>query len=120
MEIFIIILQVFVAVTIYNVWFIRAGRSTQYRGGDAKSLKQEFSKYGLPSWTFYAIGTIKVLAATGVFVGIWIPELTMVSAAVLGLMMLGAFTMHMKIHDSLKQAMPSLTLLIFCVLIILF
>jgi len=34
--------QVIAALGIFNVWIIRSGKATQRRGGDAKSLKDEF------------------------------------------------------------------------------
>ena len=48
MEYFRIALQLIVAVGILNVWLLRSGRATPFRGGDARSLREEFAAYGLP------------------------------------------------------------------------
>ncbi len=40
--------QVVVALGILNVWIIRFNRSTQYRGGGAQNMREEFQAYGLP------------------------------------------------------------------------
>ncbi|HKJ90126.1 MAG TPA: DoxX family protein, partial [Oceanipulchritudo sp.] len=55
-----IILQLIIGLGILNVWFLRAGKSTPYRGADAGTLKDEFAAYGLPEWAFYLIGGLKV------------------------------------------------------------
>ena len=43
--------QVIAALGIFNVWIIRFGKATNWRGGDAKNLKDEFQVYGLPGWS---------------------------------------------------------------------
>ena len=37
-----IIIQVIIALGIFNVWILRFGKSTDWRGGAAKSMKEEF------------------------------------------------------------------------------
>ena len=115
MSIVIIILQIIIALGIYNVWLIRPQKKTPYRGGNTSSIKEEFSAYGLPTWFMYAVGMIKVLSATGLIVGIWIPVLTVPSAIVLLVMMMGALTMHVKIHDTFKQTAPALGMFVLLV-----
>jgi hypothetical protein len=36
--------QVLAALGIFNVWIIRFGKATNWRGGDDKSLKDEFQR----------------------------------------------------------------------------
>ena len=50
-------LQVIVALTILNVWFFRASKQTKFRGASARSLQEEFEKYGL-SKKMYAITSV--------------------------------------------------------------
>lgn len=114
-----IVAQLIVALGIYNVWFVRANRKTAYRGKNAPNLKAEFRAYGLPSWSVYVVGAIKVAAATGLLIGMWVPAVTQLSATVLAIMMLGAVTMHIKVSDSLKQTTPALLMLLMCIFIIL-
>ncbi len=117
MELLRTILQVVVGLGILNVWLIRANRSTGYRGGDAQSLKEEFTTYGLPVWFFYLVGALKIACATALLVGIWIPSLVIPGALGLAVLMVGAFTMHLKVKDPFKKAWPSLAMLAMSLLI---
>lgn len=112
MEILRIVLQVVVGLGILNVWLIRANRATGYRGGDAKTLKEEFATYGLPPWFFYLIGTLKVLCALALLAGIWLPLLATCGGAGLAVLMAGAFSMHLKVKDPIRKAIPSLAMLV--------
>jgi len=112
-----LILQVFVGLGILNVWLLRANSSTGYRGGDAKNLKEEFATYGLPTWVFYLVGTLKITFALALIAGVWIPVLTLSAALGMAVLMAGAFVMHLKVKDSFSKAWPSLTLLAICLAI---
>ena len=111
MDLLRIALQVVVGLGILNVWLIRANRVTGYRGGDAKSLKEEFATYGLPPWFFYLIGTLKILCAIALLAGIWFPSLATLGGAGLAALMAGAFSMHLKVKDPFRKAIPSLVML---------
>ena len=111
MELLRIILQVVVGLGILNVWLIRANWATGYRGGDAKTLKEEFATYGLPSWFFYLIGTLKILCALAVLAGIWFHPLATLGGVGLAVLMAGAFSMHLKVKDPFSKAIPSLVML---------
>ncbi len=113
-----IILQIIIGLGIYNVWFLRAHRPTSYRGKHAAHLKAEFTAYGLPAWSFFVIGFVKVLAATGLIIGIWIPYIVPFAALVLALLMLGAISMHIKVRDSFKQTIPALIMFLLSVLVL--
>ena len=47
MDSLVISLQVITALGIFNVWFIRSGAKTRWRGGEARNMKEEFGVYGL-------------------------------------------------------------------------
>jgi hypothetical protein len=115
MEMIVKAVQIIVALGIYNVWFLRLGKSTNWRGGNARSMKEEFAVYGLPSWSLGVIGFLKVLFATGLVVGVWVPGLTKPSAIGLGLLMAGAVTMHFKVKDPMLKSLPAFTLLVLCI-----
>ena len=119
MEIIRIILQVIVALGILNVWLLRAGKSTPFRGGGAQTLRQEFGSYGLPFWFMCVIGVLKVALALTLLVAIWIPRLAAPAAIGLGLLMLGALVMHLKVQDPLKKSVPALCVLALCIAIVL-
>ena len=44
----IMVLQLIIAVGLINVWLLRFKKATDYRGGDATNMKEEFIAYGLP------------------------------------------------------------------------
>ena len=44
------VLQLVVAVGLLNVWLVRPESATSFRGGRARSLKDEFAEYGLPGF----------------------------------------------------------------------
>ena len=54
------LLQIIVGLGLLNVWLIRAGSATDYRGGEATTLKEEFQAYGLPDGAFYLVGAMKI------------------------------------------------------------
>jgi hypothetical protein len=114
-----VILQIVVALGILNVWLLRNGKATPYRGGAAKTLREEFATYGLPFPVMCLIGGIKVTLAVALLVGIWVPLLVQPAAIGMALLMLGAFAMHLKVKDPLMKAVPSLAVLAMCVAIIL-
>jgi uncharacterized membrane protein YphA (DoxX/SURF4 family) len=107
-----IALQVVVGLGILNVWLIRANWSTGYRGGDAKTLKEEFATYGLPPWFYYLVGTLKVVCALALLAGIWFPLLATLGGAGLAVLMAGAFTMHLKVKDPFEKSIPALAMFV--------
>lgn len=119
MDSVLIFLQLFVALSLLNVWVIRNNQETPYRGSNSSSLKSEFAAYGLPLWSFYVIGFMKISFALLLLLGLWIPFLVFPSALVISLMMFGAVCMHIKVRDPLNKLLPALIML-FCALGICF
>jgi hypothetical protein len=113
-----IILQIVVALGIYNVWFIRPKMATAYRGKGAATLREEFLAYGLPSWAIYVIGTVKVGAATALLVGLWYGPIVIPAATVMAVLMAGALSMHVRVHDPIKRSVPALAMFVMAVAII--
>jgi|694.fasta_scaffold85652_3 hypothetical protein len=110
-----IFLQLIVALGLLNVWVIRSNQETPYRGSNASTLKNEFAAYGLPLWSFYVIGFIKITSALLLLLGLWIPFLVFPSALVVSLLMLGAICMHVKVRDPLTKSLPALIMLFFSI-----
>jgi hypothetical protein len=111
-------LQLIAGFGIYNVWLLRFNQSTRYRGGEASSLKDEFTEYGLPGAKMYLIGFLKLGSATGLIIGCFIPSLVVPSAALLALLMLGALIMHLKVKDPFARSVPALIMLALCLSIL--
>lgn len=107
-----IIFQVALALGIINVWILRFGKSTSWRGGTARNMKEEFAVYGLPSWFVPVIGGLKLLSAVLLIAGIWFPALTLPAAATLAVLMIGAIAMHVKVSDPLIRSLPAFTMLV--------
>jgi uncharacterized membrane protein YphA (DoxX/SURF4 family) len=114
-----ILLELVVGLGILNVWILRSGKATSYRGGDARTLREEFAAYGLPFWFFCLVGVLKVTTALALLCGIWIPVLVRPSAMVMAFLMLGAFLMHVKVKDPMAKSWPSLAVLLMCLTIVL-
>ncbi|WP_243834522.1 DoxX family protein [Maribacter caenipelagi] len=82
-------------------------------------MKEEFAAYGLSESIMYIIGTLKILSALGLIVSIWVPILSIPSASLMAILMIGAILMHMKIKDSPKQSMPAAIFLLLSIIIII-
>jgi hypothetical protein len=118
MHTFLIVLQTLVAVGLLNVWLVRSSRMTPYRGGNAKSIREEFAAYGLPDWTMYVVGALKVGAALVLLAAVWFPSLAAPAATLVSVLMLGALAMHAKVKDPLMKSVPAAAVLTMCVGII--
>ena len=117
MDYIVIALQLLVGLSILNVWLIQYKKPTKWRGGEAKTIIEEFHVYGLPTWFCYAVGAAKVLFAIGLLASIWFPELMVPSAIGLGALLAGSVVMHIKIKDPFYKSIPALSFLVACVLI---
>lgn len=112
------VLQVIVGLGLLNVWLVRARSATAYRGGTAQSLKEEFAVYGLPEWTFYLVGGLKIVSGVLLIIGIWVPKLVVVPALIVAGLMVGALAMHAKAKDPASKFAPALSVLVLSVAIL--
>ncbi len=113
-----IAIQVIIAVSIFNVWLIRFGKPTSWRGANANSMKEEFEAYGLPEWFMKLIGFLKLTLAALLIVGIFVPELVKPAAIGMAILMLGAISMHIKVKDSLIKSFPAFSFLVLSLILI--
>jgi len=112
MEDLVIVAKLIIFVSILNVWFFRVRRGTRWRGGNAGSMREEFKVYGLSETMMNMIGALKVLAALGLVLSIWLPYLAIPSSAAMGFLMIGAIWMHLKIRDPLSKSLPAFIFLL--------
>ena len=110
--------QVIVACGLINVWILRFNRQTEYRGGSALNMKEEFANYGLPEWSVYAIGFLKLTCAIGFILGLWFTELIKPAAGVLGILMTTAVLMHFKVRDHIKKSIPAIVMLVLSIFLL--
>ncbi len=109
------LLQIIIALGLINVWILRFHKRTQYRGGDAGNMREEFAAYGLPVWSVYVVGTLKVAIALILLATLVAPALmytaTVLALGLLAFLMLGALSMHLKVHDRFTKFIPALSIL---------
>lgn len=110
--------QVVIGLSVMRVWTINFNKSTPWRGGGARNMKEEFTAYGLPMWMVYFVGVLKVIFSIGLIAGLWIPELISFSASGIAIFMFFAILMHVKIKDPIKKSIPALTFMVLSLLII--
>jgi uncharacterized membrane protein YphA (DoxX/SURF4 family) len=117
METIVLICRIIIALGILNVWLLRYGKATSWRGGDARNMKEEFAVYGLPEWFVGFIGFLKLLFAALLIIGIWVPVVTRPAAVGMAVLMLGAVTMHFKVKDPPIRSLPAFTMLVLSVVV---
>ena len=119
------IIKIITALGIFNVWLLRYNKNTEYRGGNAKSLKEEFKTYGLNSWFMYLIGAIKIGISILFIVSCFnifskmLDTTIFYASVVMSLIMIGAILMHIKVNDPFKKSVPAITMLTLYSIIIL-
>jgi hypothetical protein len=112
MEMVKVVIQVIIALGIYNVWLVRGGKATAWRGGEAQNLREEFEVYGLPSWVMSTVGALKLLFATLLLVGIFYAPVVRPAAIGMLVLMIGAISMHVKVGDPAMRSLPAFTMLV--------
>lgn len=101
-----VIAQLIVAVSIIIVWVFRFD-----------NIVKEFKQYGLSDLTRTIVGSIKIVLATLLIVGIWYPSMILIPALLMALLMLSAQYFHFKVHNPWHKYIPSLFLLLLCLFI---
>ena len=115
MNTLLIIIQLFIFIAMLDVWLIRYNTPVKFRGGDAKTMKEEFRLYGLPDWFRSIVRVLKLSCGVLMVVGIWIPLAAVIAGVILAVLMLGAIVMHFKVRDPLVKASPATLFLLLSV-----
>jgi hypothetical protein len=102
-----IILKIIVGLSILNVWVIQPNKATKWRGGDAKTIIEEFEVYGLSKQFCYFVGFLKVGLALVLLASITFANLTMIGSTGLAVLLLGSIIMHLKVNDKLFKSFPA-------------
>jgi hypothetical protein len=119
MEYLYITLKAIIFLGIINVWLLRFSKSTSWRGGEAKSMKEEFAVYGLSENIMYLVGVLKVLSASLILISIWYPSLLIYGAGVMTILMIGAIFMHVKVKDPLQKSLPAALMLLMSIILLI-
>ncbi len=120
MELFVKISQLIIGLGLLNVWLLRTGKSTAWRGGDAQNMREEFAVYGLSPAVMKLVGFLKISLGICLILGLWVPNITQPAAIAVAALMLGAVAMHVKVKDPLKSSLPALTLLVLSIVVAVF
>ena len=118
LDILVPLLQLIIAVVIMAVWLVRPKLETNYRAGNATNIFEEFEVYGLPNWSVYLVGGIKLSLAVLLIVGIWYSSVVQYAALGMGILMAGAIVCHLKTRgDPLSRATPASLMLLMCIIV---
>jgi len=71
----------------------------------------EFERYGLPAWRRLT-GSLEIVGALGLLVGVWWPPLGVAAAGGLTVLMAGGTWTRIRIRDSLLQTLPAASLML--------
>ncbi len=99
-----ILLQAFVAASIFFVWVVRYA-----------NIVTEFQQYHLPDWLRDFVGILKITFAILLLVGIDRPRAAMLGGVGIALLMAAAFFMHLRVKNPPLKMLPSLTLIVLSV-----
>ena len=80
---------------------------------------EEFEAYGLPVWSCYLIGILKVVLAIFLLLSIKFIQFEFYAAIGLTALLTGSIAMHLKIKDPLFKSAPAFSFLICCWIIAL-
>ena len=103
----IIALKIIVGLSILNVWLIQPNKPSKWRGGDATTIIEEFSVYGLSKTFYKVVFVVKVGLAILLLASIKYNFLTLYSSLGLAALLLGSIAMHFKVKDALFKSFPA-------------
>ena len=104
-------ISLFVSFLVMNVWLFRLNKESPYRGGNAKTMIQEFTAYGLDVNIMYIIGSLKIIASLGLIIGLLKTKISVYSSILMAILMIGAIYFHFKISDPAIKYFPSALML---------
>jgi hypothetical protein len=111
--------QVIIALGILNVWLVRANKATNFRGGSARTMEEEFHTYGLSTKCMKIVKVLKLSFSALLVLGVWFPVLALVGAVGMAGLMLAAVFMHCKVRDPIYKSLPAASLLLLSLLVAL-
>ena len=112
LEYILIVLKIIVGVSIINVWLIQPNKPSKWRGGDATTITEEFSVYGLSKTFYYIVFAVKVGLAILLLVSIKYDVFSLYSSIGLAALLGGSIAMHLKVKDALFKSFPAFLFMI--------
>ncbi len=117
-----IVLKLIIGLGILNVWLLRRDKASEWRGGNADNMKEEFKAYGLPVAAMYVVGFLKCLFAIMLLASIFLTEPIWVETVAgygIAVLMAGAIIMHARIGDAAKKSLPAFILMALSIAVVL-
>ena len=99
-------LQALVAASVFFVWVVRYA-----------NIVQEFKQYGLPDWLRDLVGILKMTFSLMLLIGIERSPFAVAGGIGIAALMGAAFVTHLWVKNPVFKMLPSLTLLVFSVVI---
>ena len=109
MNIVVTVLQILLALA-----FLMAGSG---KVASAKMSLVQRDRLQVAPWFWRLTGVLEVAAALGMLVGIWVHPVAAVAAILIGCVMIGAFSTHLRRRDSIGHAAPTLVLFALAVVV---
>ncbi|WP_053373600.1 DoxX family protein [Paenibacillus sp. FJAT-27812] len=85
--------------------------------GGLKMHVDHFKLWGLPQWFRVVTGLVELIGAAALILGIWEPSWAAAGSLLLGVTMIGAILVHIRLKDKAKETMPSVVLFILAAVI---
>ncbi len=105
-NIFLSLAQIILGLSVVYVWVFRFD-----------NVVKEFKQFELSDLTRNLVGASKIALATLLIAGIWHSSLVQIPSIMMGLFMIAAQYFHFKIKNPFIKHLPSLILLILCLVI---
>tara|TARA_R110002051_G_scaffold306024_1_gene376379 strand:+ start:36 stop:416 length:381 start_codon:yes stop_codon:yes gene_type:complete len=103
----IIALKITVSLSILNVWLVQPKKTTRWRGGNTRTIIEEFNYYGLSKIFCYLIGFLKVSLSILLLASIKFENVTLIASLGLAALLFGSIIMHIKVKDPLFKSFPA-------------
>ena len=101
-----VLLQTILSLSVAYVWIFRY-----------HNVIKEFTQFGLSDLIRNFVGVSKMALATLLIAGIWYASLVQIPSILMGVFMVAAQYFHFKIKNPFIKRLPSLILLILCIII---
>ena len=100
------ILQLVISLSVAYVWIFRY-----------HNVEKEFVSFGLSNVVRNLVGVSKTILGTLLVLGIWYPNFIFSAAILMGCFMIAAQLFHFKVKNPFIKRLPSLVLLLLCVVV---
>ncbi|MFC4775530.1 DoxX family protein [Paenibacillus sp. GCM10023252] len=84
-----------------------------------KAQVDSFNHLGLPQWFRILTGSMQLIGAAGMIVGIWYADIAAIAGLWIGVIMLGAVISHLRAKDPIKAAIPGIVLFVLALAVVI-